>query len=757
MSDFFDDSHVTDVGLEGSIGPSVGVFDMVQQGFRQQWHVDSSRALDEELRTRWSESLRALSDNGQRFNAPVDPQMYRGYAQFVRGGQAITMPTVEGTGFGARINTEAQQPHPEFEEMRRADEAIRQLNNPDIKTFQQILEEVSEMQRGVEMETASMSERAGVAGWFGELVGAIGGSFTTRDPLNIITAPIGAGRTVAMRIAADMGIAAGVTAVTEFSDVAPNRALAELPERDPFFNIVAAGLGAGVIRGGLEGLGAGVRTLRERSVAETIDFDLRDAQLQQMFGAADTPTARAGIEAIEDIRFVERNNPYGDGPAAQARFLAELQQVQRVMGGEPMTAVARVLPPLPFEYIQKEADFALVKDQRPLVYARMEQAQARVAELTSRVDEIEALDIPDLEDIVNRIKPEAIPELRRLRDIMLDESIPEPRRIAADMEMEALVLRDIGAENISKVSADILRERKYTVRNLRASRKAANKEYRETVRAVEAEAVRIREEQARVEAVQQNQATHIFAEAAQGRAFNMSTLQHDHVAARVEAINELTDKLDESALARFTRQSETSNKEPAPVLQPSKSIAGYKVFTGRTYDPNMTKWDASKTFDQTIYFATSEKDAMKYVNLMTGENKIADVSIEPKNPLRIDGKVDRDGPMGWKDRAIAGGHDAVIINNYWDNGASSQIMVIDDSIIKNTRWRNIQLNEEGDLVAVEPMAWQTEDGRIDIGLREPVDPDFRFATEDGDMSIADAMRDLQDDADLDEAMRTCLL
>lgn len=396
----YDLSHVTDVGQEFSAGPSVSRWDMLQQTVRQQWFVDSQRALDEELRTRWVESLRRLRDAGQNFEAPVNPVMYRGFAQFVRDGTPVTNPTIEGAvsrdrrGYGAlpgfRINEDVRRPSPEFERMRAANEAIRQLNNPEIRTFEQILEEVGEMQRGVEEETASMRERAPTGSFFAELLGGAVGSFTLRDPLNIVTAPWGAGRTVATRIATDMALAAGVTTATEFGDVAPNRALAGLPERDPLFNIGAATLGAGIIRGALiEPTAYGLRRLREgqSQVDEEIDFNLRDSQLQEMFGSIDTPTARAAASLLDDTIFIERNNPYGEGRAASERFIAELRSVQRAMNGEPMTAVGRVLPPLPFEFLQKTADFEIVREQSPLVYARMEAAQRRVDVLNAQLEQ----------------------------------------------------------------------------------------------------------------------------------------------------------------------------------------------------------------------------------------------------------------------------------------------------------------------------------------------------------------------------------
>lgn len=613
---FFDDSHVTDVGLRGSAGPSVGLGEMVAQSFRQQYRVDSARALDEELRNRWLESLRAAQIRDQVNIAPDplgrnpsldpdDPWAYRAFAQHVSGQPVDT--------FDPNKTLVNYDPTARIKGMIDANEKIKALNNPNIKSFEQILEEVSQMQHEVEGETASMYERTGRGGFVASLLGAMAGSFTTRDPLNLITAPIGAGRTAVMRIATDMGVAGAVTGYTELSEVAPARRIAGLPERDPLLNIAAATLGAGVIRGGIEGIGYGVRSLR----TESIDFDLRDSQLAQMFEAnSDKPSARAGASILDDVKFVERNNPYGEGHQANVRFLAELQSVQRAMNGEPMTAVARVLPPMPFEYIEKQANFAIVKEQRPWLYRNMEVAQERLQDLTRQIDEVASPQPISLVEAVRLVDEKAASQLEQLSARVNDEALPEPVRAAADIQGQALIQK-VGIEKINKAVDDLEIPKRYKARSLRASRRAANREYRAAYRAVEAEAGRIREQQARVEAAQQRETSVILA--SEGLPFTGPILRYDTVEALTDRINKFNDNLDERSAARFVRET-----------------------------------------------------------LGEGENK------------------------------------------------------------------------------VEVEVWEKEGG-IDIGLRDPVDPKFTFMTDEGEMTVAQAMRDLQDDTDLVEAIKGCAI
>lgn len=607
---FFDDSHVTDIGLRGSAGPSVGFGEMISQSFQQQFRVDSARALDDELRNRWLESLRAAQITNQVTGVPDplgrnpsvdpdDPWTYRAFAQHVSG-QPIDAFDPNRPLFGDH----AYDPTGRIKGMIDANEKIKALNNPNIKTFEQILEEVSQMQQGVEEKTASMSERSGTGGFAASLIGSIGGSFTPRDPLNIITAPIGAGRTVAMRVATDMGLAAAVVGYTELAEVGPARKIAGLSERNPLYNIAAATIGAGVIRGGLEGLGYGVRRLR----SENIDFDLRDSQLAQMFEAnIEKLSARAGLKLLDDTRFIEHNNPYGEGRAAQERFMAELQEVQRVMGGEPMTAVARVLPPIPYEQLKKIGDFEIVREQAPEVYARMEGAQVRVQELETQINQE-----------VDKVTPAEVIYRKLEDDPDYKPTLEETEILNADVRRQQNEFESDVVKHDLRDAVEEASDEAYDVTSLRSQRRIANAEYETAYREVEAEASRINERQAAVEAAQRSESISILMPTAEGRPFIGPMLQHSYIETLVDRINKFNDALDEQTAARFVRETHGEGED-----------------------------------------------------------------------------------------------------------------------------------------AVEVEVWE-RDGGIDIGLKDPVDPNFRFETDEGEMTVAAAMRDLQDDTDLDEAMRTCL-
>lgn len=499
---FFSDDHVNQSSERGSLGPAVGLLDLVQQSIRQQFRVDSPLTRQAELGNRWDESLTALRATGQNFDTPFDPQAYLRFEDFVRGGAPVT--TADDNPLDARYGT----PHSseDFENLRRANEAIRQLHNPNIKTFEQIVAEVNAMQHGVEEEGASMHERGPTGTWAAELLGGAIGSFTLRDPLNLVTAPIGFGRTIATRIAVDMAVAGGVTAMTDYGFVAPNRERAGLPERSPLFDIVASALGAGVIRGGLELGGAGARGLGRALAGEDINFDFRDAQMQQMFASVDTPRARAASSILSDTLVFEHANPYGEGQVAGFRWQAELEGTARALNGEVEPHVD--LPPLPSEYVERALSFQSVKETAPELWGELETARTRLVELDNNIAEVSARELT-IPDAVRLVDEEAAGRLDQLSEIVNDPTVPEPTRAAADMEARATVLR-VGQDKIMKAVEAADTKTKYEVQNLRASRKAANKVYRTAYQKVEQEAVRLEHAEAAKRSIAQTQSIDVL-------------------------------------------------------------------------------------------------------------------------------------------------------------------------------------------------------------------------------------------------------
>lgn len=101
--------------------------------------------------------------------------------------------------------------------------------------------------------SADVRSRSGfVSGILGGFAGAVAGSFTPRDPLNVASIFVGGfGAKAVQRIGTEIGLNSGIEAINMLTGVADNRRLAGVPltQDEVIGNIAMTGLGAGVLRG----------------------------------------------------------------------------------------------------------------------------------------------------------------------------------------------------------------------------------------------------------------------------------------------------------------------------------------------------------------------------------------------------------------------------------------------------------------------------------------------------------------------------
>ena len=547
---YFDSDHLVDEKF--SIGPRVGFFESVSQGYEQQYRVDSPYALEAEIADRWQKSLAMLEQTtGEVQSLPGGLGAYQYYARSIMG---------QDQGFWAKdfSGEVAPQMQEEIAAFARINDQIKKAGNPAIKSFEQVLEEAIAAQQGVEAETQSLGERGGVLSTLGQFIGAIGGSFSERDPINLSTLGLGVvGRSVAMRVASEMAIAAGVTTVTELGSVQQNRELAGLPERSAIWDIAAAAVGAGVLRGGFEVIGA----LVSRKLPGVNTFDFKDDQLAAMFGAApDSPKARAGLEILDADAALRAASPYGDTQEGLLRFTGELQDVAKVLGGQADTAVARVLPEVPFEYIEKNADFQLVREQAPEVYGRMEQARAQLVQVEERIPRLEDdLQGPAIERALEAIDPDTAALVRSFEEDLANPQLTAKQR--TDIERRVLqIVESIGPDLIRKTADDLTIQPRAELKSARASRKAANKRYKAAYREVEQEVEFIKRRERALKGAPAKPAATIF----DYTPVLGDGMSHPVVAARAAAIEQAAEVTDETARRVVARPEPTEGEVPVP-------------------------------------------------------------------------------------------------------------------------------------------------------------------------------------------------
>lgn len=559
----FDTDHIVMRPEDITAGPQASMGEAFSQMLEQQFRVDSQQALQEEIQNRWLENLDAFEiKTGRRFEAPPTLSGYTRY-----------LDNIEGREPGFLDQADLEQAAG-VKRLAEADIAIRQLGDPTIKTFADIVNEVYAMQRKVEGETANVQARSGTLASIAGFGGAMVGSFSFRDPINVISLPVGGGgRSIAMRIASEMAVGAASVAATDAAFVLPNRARAGLPERSLLYDIAAGAIGAGVLRGGFEALAAGGRALRGKN---DIVLDFNDDQLRQMFeNNANSPKARAGEAVLDDIQAIEKSNPYGVGDAANIRFLTELQEVAEAISGVPQTAVARVLPAVPYEHIELVADFALVKEQAPKTWAKLEEAQAAVAALDEEiVTTTQAMKEKTIVDAVRLVDPEAADKLDELAARVNDPNQPEPARAAADLEAQAIIKR-VGEERIARVLGQQEQPTRRRLQRARAERRAANRRYREAYKAVEAEAAEMRKFQEAIKSREQGQAVDALGAVTGGRTFTGPILRYDAVEARVAEINKANEILADPETVRMTLDEETNTVDVEGTLMPADFVVPF--------------------------------------------------------------------------------------------------------------------------------------------------------------------------------------
>lgn len=565
----FDDSFI-DIG-PGSVGPRTGFFEGISSGFDQQFQVEAEYALQQEVLNRWNENLELLEQRTGKKYERQTPEAIDLYIRKSRGEEL----------------TSFQQTRPDLRYFAGSPEAYKQLADPTpileaqnaefvaagLPELETIFNEVVALQKKVEARSAQVAEGGGAGAFLGQLIGGVGGSFSTRDPtlLSSLLIPVGgtsagAGN-IARRIALEGLIGGATEANLHFNAVAQNRALAGLPERDPLQSILLAAGGAAAFRGLLfEAPAAGFRALSRNADPGIRDISFDDAQLRQFLGGREgSPSARAGLADLDDAAALASASPYGTTYQGLRRFTEEVAQTELALLGRSDTAVARVLPDLPRETLEREADFAIVREISPEVASRYDAAQARIAEIDSRVSAIgEELQARTVLDAVRLVDEVAATQLERLA---ARTDIPEA---AKSLEAD-IIFNRVGKDRILKAAEDAeIAPRKETQR-LRQQRKAANKELRLAARAMEAERAKLTAAADKVKKLAQGEATDLLGYAIQTRPPQGSKLASERVVAQREAIakdaDTVADRAIEAAARAYDPESELIEIAPGVIVR----------------------------------------------------------------------------------------------------------------------------------------------------------------------------------------------
>jgi hypothetical protein len=606
-------------------GPETGFFENFEAVREQTYRVDSMLGLEQEIGRRWEENLRRYEARTGRkpgFNLS-DPLANRMIAD-----------RVDGRGFTNWLVRESDpwledSIRGDYERANAVDEEIRQIGDPEIKSFDALLQEVMQFRKETEETAAEVSSRRTWGGVLGGLAGGIVGSVSFRDPLTLATLGLGGvGKTVAKRIATEMAVGAATEFGVQELAIQPTRSALGEERSDVLSSVMYAALGAGAIRGIGEGVGAGLRYAGRGAVPE-IELDFSDDGLRSMFEAApESPRARAGLHLLDEDQAFRGANPYGETEIGLRRFEADLASVRAVMSGEPDTAIARVLPEsdLPLDLENLSLAVMTVREKTPEIYQRVVDTQARLAELDTNIEQamndIDRLDPAEALFRSTRDLPEADRQtgeiLRGYRDDLQQPALTAERRADIERKVNQIVESSGGWERVSQLMDEVEITERHNLRSLRASRKAAKKEVvaarKELDKAVERVQVEQRIKELRLGGAPVSQAQ---------RYANTDIPVPDHL--RPDGLEARFASVADRALPEQSKLWDEMLKNEGGFKLPERVAAGETVFHGTKEDfPEFDLNMSGQGFggEKGVFFFTSdEKLAKLYAELAANRTK----------------------------------------------------------------------------------------------------------------------------------------
>lgn len=348
-------------------------------------------------------------------------------------------PFVNESAIGAARYYEGRGELPKALRARNAEIEELRKQFPDIPAYESIWGATKQRAQAAEQRGVSFQRRGRNFGSrAGGFLGAVIGSVDPRtDPVNTLTLGLGgAGKTFASKVGQETAFAGLVEAVNQFTGVQENRSLLGLTygTEQALAQIALTAAGAGIIRGGAEGVSAaGQKLLRSK------ELDISPADIPE--GQRLTPEQRAQVIDTESRAQIREQSIYGDTPSAQRMFADEMEAhfnaLQEWLPSPSTKAdllASTAIPEIPTANVIRAApDFALgsTRNAEELDYI-IRQADPQLGREFDRVNaDIEEAEIRIAELEQTRPSKEAVtPKSQELTDI--DARIEElERKLAA--------------------------------------------------------------------------------------------------------------------------------------------------------------------------------------------------------------------------------------------------------------------------------------------------------------------------------------
>lgn len=531
------------IALPATNGPQLSLAESFEAVFDSAYTVDSALGLEAEVRLRWEDNVRRYqAQTQQSINGYISDAVYSelinrrkdlgGERAFNQAYTAAIVPDAAATGDAEQVYSRVAGLGEQFK-------AVGLLDLDDI------IDQAVENRQAIIGQNARVEGFGNtVAGFAGGVFGSIAAAVTGRDPIQFgALFAGGGGKTVATRIASEIAVNAAAEAVVQKLSIQPTRKALGEPDSPFLLSVLTAGAAGGLIRGGIEGVGALARKAFARGEPLTVD---ERVVRQILESRPQDPAARAGLNALDESTAYNAANPYGDTLAGTRRFNADIAEVMQVVSGRTDTAIARTLPPMD-EFTIDNLDFTTqaAREEQPLIFAALNDANARlqsidaeIADLTNQIDNL------SVADGVARIDE---PSADLLRSFEADASNPQltrAKREAAARRMDQII-QSLGEENVTRQLANAAIKPRKKLQRLRQERKAAAREFKRTRKAfdavVEGVVTRARIKELAFGKTPGNKA------ATAGVPFNTTALRKDVVEAQTKAIDAAHEQLPETS------------------------------------------------------------------------------------------------------------------------------------------------------------------------------------------------------------------
>lgn len=488
--------------LPATAGSVTGGWENFDAVYEQTSRVDSAFGLEDAIRERWEQTVidyeRATGQSFQR--NPVNGQLINNFDV----GNVIEPWLPSGSQGAVKSFLSSDLAHgtnsASAERVRQIDLALKQANDPRFRSMDAIMQEVLRERETIRATSADVTSRAGLLGTAAGFAGGVAGSFTGSDPFNVATAFVGGfGRSVAMRIASEMGIGAVTEGINQVALVRPTQEALGESTAPLGEHLLYAAAGAGVFQAGAEGLGKLAQRFLSSVPAEAGNdlFDLNDAQLRGMFeNASASPKARAAVMLLDDDAWAKANNPFGDTPEGMKRFTGELDEAARRLNGEPMTAMGLVPSRnVSFELDTLDLDMQTVRAERPALWSQYTAARDRLAEMDEVVGTLaNKVDDVRISDAVARIDEDSGKLLAGYEDDLKKPGLTRAEQVNIARKVDQIV-QSLGEANVERALADAAISPKFELKSARATRKAAKAEFKKQQDLVNKELQRVRAQQ----------------------------------------------------------------------------------------------------------------------------------------------------------------------------------------------------------------------------------------------------------------------